>query len=367
MSNKVPTFDVIIIGGSHAGLSAALLLGRSLRKTLIIDGGKPRNEPSPEAHSLYTRDGQDPMALLKIGKEQLTPYKTISFESGFVREARKTREGFEVEHNGQKLATKIVILATGLNDQMPDVPGFKELWGKKVLHCPFCHGFEAMGLKIGYVGKPGAVANANTMYGHWYDDLIMVTNDQEFTPEDVQVCKASKVPLLEGKIVSLSDTDNGLAVITNKGEISLGRLYLGTSVKTQQRTSREIRLRTGAGTSPWQGPVGESRRKLPDNGRWCLRHRRFERKLHSGGFRHVLWRQSSFFAQSTTLGFRLPRPAAEVMCRVAIPKNTSLRPSEREVEDRSPGIARRTLHQVVLFRFENQRHAERNRRHHVDP
>ncbi len=250
MSNKASSFDVIIIGGSHAGLSAALVLGRSLRKTLIIDNGKPRNEPSPVAHSLYTRDGQDPMALLKMGKEQLTPYKTISFENGFVREARKTRGGFEVEHNGQTLTTKIVILATGLKDQMPDVPGFKELWGKKVLHCPFCHGFEAMGLKIGYVGKPGAVANANTMYGHWYDDLIMITNDQEFTPEDVQACKTSKVPLLEGKILSLSDTENGLAVITDKVEISLGRLYWELPLKRNSELAEKL----GCELEPEQAP-----------------------------------------------------------------------------------------------------------------
>jgi thioredoxin reductase len=258
---KVPTFDVIIIGGSHAGLSAALILGRSLRKTLIIDDGKPRNEPSPEAHSLYTRDGQSPMALIKIGKEQLAPYKTISFESGFVREARITGDGFEVEHNGQTLTTKIIILATGLKDQMPDVSGFKELWGNKVLHCPFCHGFEVMGLKIGYVGKPGAVAKANTMYGHWYDHLVMVTNDQEFTPADVQACKASNVPLLEGKILSLSDTENGLAVSTDKGEMSLGRLYWEIPLKRNSELAEKL----GCELEPEQAPDKGQLIKVDEN------------------------------------------------------------------------------------------------------
>ncbi len=234
------TYDVIIIGGSHAGLSAALLLGRSLRKTLIIDGGKPRNEPSPEAHSLYTRDGQDPMALLKLGKEQLAPYKTVCFENGFVREARTAGDGFEVEHNGKTLTTKIIILATGLTDLMPDIPGFKELWGKKVLHCPFCHGFEAIGLKIGYIGKPGAAANANTIYGHWYDDLVMLTNDQDFTAEDVQACKASNVPLIQGRIVSLSDAENGLTVATDRGDMSLGRLYWEVPLKRNSELAEKM-------------------------------------------------------------------------------------------------------------------------------
>jgi len=255
------TFDVIIIGGSHAGLSAALLLGRSLRKTLIIDGGKPRNAPSPEAHSLYTRDGQDPMLLLKLGKEQLAPYKTVSFENGFVREARKIEDIFEVEHNGRTVMTKIIILATGVTDLMPDVPGFKELWGKKVLHCPFCHGFEAMGLKIGYVGKPGTVANANILYGHWYEDLMMLTNDQEFTSEDIEACKAANVPRVEGKIISLSDAENGLLVDTDKGDVSLGRLYWELPL----RRNTELAEKLGCELEPEQAPGKGQLVKVDEN------------------------------------------------------------------------------------------------------
>lgn len=247
------TYEVVIVGGSHAGLSAALLLGRSLRKTLIIDGGRPRNKSSSAAHSVYTRDGQDPMVLIELGKEQLAPYPTVSFESGFVRECRKADDGFEVEHNGQTLTAKVVILATGLKDLMPEIPGFKELWGKKVLHCPFCHGFEAMGLKIGYVGKPGAAANANTMYGHWYDDLLMLTNGQEFTTEDVQACKASNVPLVEGQIASLSDAENGLTVGTDKGKVSLGRLYWDVPVKRNSELAEKLGCELEPERAPGKG------------------------------------------------------------------------------------------------------------------
>lgn len=233
-------YDVIVIGGSHAGLSAALVLGRSLRRALIIDGGKPRNEPSPEAHSVYTRDGQSPMLLIKLGKEQLAPYTTVSFEGGFVEVVRKAGDSFEVEHSGRILQTKTIILATGLTDLMPDIPGFRELWGRKVLHCPFCHGFEALGLRIGYVGKPGAVAQSNTMYGHWHDDLVMFTNALEFSSEEIRACSESGVPVSSGKIQSLADADNGLTVNTDEGEVQLGSIYWEIPVKRNSALAEEL-------------------------------------------------------------------------------------------------------------------------------
>jgi thioredoxin reductase len=251
----MPSYDSIIIGGSHAGLSAALVLGRSLRKTLIIDGGEPRNKPSLKAHSLYTRDGQSPMLLLQIGREQLEPYPSIEFQEGFVREVRRVGDGFEVEHNGQTIVGKTMILATGLTDLMPETPGFAELWGKKILHCPFCHGFEAMGLSIGHVGKPGAVANANTLYGHWYDDLVVLTNGQDLTAADLQSCTSSGVSLIEGRIESLSEVEDGLLVTTDRGKLSLGRLYWEVPVKRNSALAEMLECELEPELGPGKGQL----------------------------------------------------------------------------------------------------------------
>lgn len=218
-------YECIVIGGSHAGLSAALVLGRSIRRTLVIDADNPRNRPSKEAHNFYSRDGQSPMDLITLGKEQLAPYKTVEYVSGVVTSVRAHDDGFEVDFDDGAVRAKTLILATGASDGMLDVPGFAEFWGNRILHCPYCHGYEAMGSRVGYVTPPGTVAQYNTLLKHWYDDLVMFTNGQEFSAEELQRCADDKVRVVDGTIRSLTKASGGITVTTDAEALEVGYLY----------------------------------------------------------------------------------------------------------------------------------------------
>jgi thioredoxin reductase len=135
------TWEVVIVGGGPAGLSAALVLGRARRKVLVIDEGRPRNAASRAAHGFLTRDGIAPLELLRLGREQLQRYETVSWLADRVERAAPA---FRLDtKGGKRLACRKLIIATGLVDQLPDIPGLAELYGTRVFHCPYCDGFEA--------------------------------------------------------------------------------------------------------------------------------------------------------------------------------------------------------------------------------
>jgi len=141
-------FDVIIIGGSYAGLSAALALGRSLRKVLIMDSGLPCNRSTPHSHNFLTHDGERPAVIAEQARTKVLAYKTVTWWNGLAVSGRKTGSGFEIitQNDGIFYGRKL-IFATGIRDILPDIKGFAECWGISVIHCPYCHGYEFRGEK----------------------------------------------------------------------------------------------------------------------------------------------------------------------------------------------------------------------------
>src|SRR5689334_3705559 len=143
-------FDVIIIGGSYAGLATAMALGRALRNVLVIDGGNPCNKQTPHSHNFLTNDGKTPKEIASLAKQQVRMYSTVSFLDGFATAGLKTTSGFEVQTQaGEVFTSKKLVFATGIRDVMPSIPGFAESWGISVLHCPYCHGYEVRHQKTG--------------------------------------------------------------------------------------------------------------------------------------------------------------------------------------------------------------------------
>ncbi|GAB3886909.1 NAD(P)/FAD-dependent oxidoreductase [Spirosoma agri] len=212
MYSTVDSFDVIIVGGSYAGLSAALLLGRSLRSVLVIDGGKPCNRQTPHSHSYLTRDGETPAQIAAVAKEQVRHYPTVSFIDDLVITAQAESAGFLVKTaGGQQVQSRKLVLATGVYDIMPPISGFAECWGRSVLHCPYCHGYEAHGQRL------GVLANGETAYEmalhiqHWSPTLTLFTNGPStLTPDQQQDLNQLGIPLVETTIAAIDHQDGQL-------------------------------------------------------------------------------------------------------------------------------------------------------------
>ncbi|MGI4870417.1 MAG: NAD(P)/FAD-dependent oxidoreductase [Janthinobacterium lividum] len=175
-------YDVLVVGAGSAGLSAALMLGRCRRRVLVADGGPPRNAPSPAVHDFFTHDGIRPSQLLAIGREQLAPYPTVELAGVQIESISPRKEGFalsgqftETQQPFRAQATR-VLLATGVEDVLPSLPGFRELWGTGVLHCPYCHGYEVRDQPLAVYGRGRAVVGLALLLTNWSRNLTVVTD-----------------------------------------------------------------------------------------------------------------------------------------------------------------------------------------------
>jgi thioredoxin reductase len=146
--------DVIVVGAGPAGMSAALILGRCGRDVLALDSNEPRNHASPALHGFLTRDGVDPWKLRELGRADLTKYPSVTLRQAKVESARRSANGFEVStQSGEIEQTRLLLLATGRIDPLPDIAGFREFYGRGVHHCPYCDGWEHRGKKLAVFGN----------------------------------------------------------------------------------------------------------------------------------------------------------------------------------------------------------------------
>lgn len=198
-------YDVIIIGGSYAGLSAALVLGRSLRRVLVIDAGQPANRQTPHAHGFLTRDGATPAELSAIARQQVSYYPTVQFWSETVLTAAKTADGFNViTKNGLQFWGRNVLLATGVYDIMPDLPGFAECWGRSVLHCPYCHGYEIHGEPLGILANGDTGYEMSTLIQHWSGPLTLFTDGPAtLTQAQQKTLTQLAIPIVETPLLAI--------------------------------------------------------------------------------------------------------------------------------------------------------------------
>ena len=170
-------YDAVVVGAGAAGLSAALVLGRSRRRVLILDGGEPRNAPSSGSHGFFTRDGAPPKELLRIGREQLTPYEGVRYRRAKARKAGGTSGAFEVVlEDGSTVFARRLVLATGVADELPDRPGFSELWGRGVYHCPYCHGWEVRDRPLAVLNSGVGTVERCVLIRNWSRDLVLLTD-----------------------------------------------------------------------------------------------------------------------------------------------------------------------------------------------
>jgi thioredoxin reductase len=222
-------FDVIIVGGSYAGLSAAMSLGRALRSVLIIDGGSPCNRQTPHSHNFITQDGEKPNVIAEKAKKEVLKYDTVKFLTDLAVNGTKTDKGFEIlTQSGKIFSTKKLVFATGLKDTMPNIEGFSECWGITVIHCPYCHGYEVKNQKTGILANGYAAFHLAKLIRNWTKDLTIFTNGKsELTQEQTDKIKRHHISIVEKEISSLKHK-NGVVeeiIFSDNSSFELKAIY----------------------------------------------------------------------------------------------------------------------------------------------
>lgn len=222
-------FDVVVIGGSYSGLASAMALGRSLRKTLVIDSGVPCNRQTPYSHNFITQDGRPPLAIAADARKQVEQYPTVTFINDWADSVMKTPSDFRIEtRSGRQFLARKIILATGVKDVMPDIPGFAECWGISVLHCPYCHGYEVRNEKTGILGNGDYAFEFAQLISNWTRDVIVFTNGPStLTNDQIERLSRHGIRIIEIRVVALKHNAGALANITfaDKSSIQLSVLY----------------------------------------------------------------------------------------------------------------------------------------------
>ena len=205
-------FDVVIVGGSSAGLSAALVLGRSLRNVVVIDDQKPCNRFSRASHGFFTRDGIPPAELMHIAQEQLGHYPSVTRKTATVLRIEKTEAGFEITSSDDaRLQARRVLLATGLHDELPQLDGIEALWGKSVFHCPYCDGYEVRGQSIAVYGTDETSLHLVMMLRNWTDRLALCAADVWQIPDELrEKLTQHDIKVIEQPVAALESTNTQL-------------------------------------------------------------------------------------------------------------------------------------------------------------
>ena len=216
--NDNKNFEIIIIGGSYAGLSAAMALGRALRNVLIIDNGKPCNIQTPYSHNFLTQDGKTPQEILTTSKIQVEQYKTVQFYNGTALNGTKTKTGFEIKTvAGDLFTAKKIIFATGVKDILPNIPGFAACWGISIIHCPYCHGYEYSNDKTGIFANGDLAYELGKLIYNWTKDLTIFTNGiSALTEAQTLKLKKHNIKIVEKEIENFSHNNGQVTCIVFK-------------------------------------------------------------------------------------------------------------------------------------------------------
>ncbi|MEO5755849.1 MAG: NAD(P)/FAD-dependent oxidoreductase [Mesorhizobium sp.] len=179
-------YDLAVVGGSFAGLSAAVQAARARRDVLVIDAGQPRNRFAEHSHGFLGQDGRSPGAILDDARKQLLAYPTAKVVNARVNMAAAAGDGFEVTtDSGETFSAARLVLATGVRDILPEVPGLTELWGKSVLHCPYCHGYEVSGGPLGVLATGPLSLHQAQLISDWGD--VTLFGNSQFEPDAEQM------------------------------------------------------------------------------------------------------------------------------------------------------------------------------------
>ncbi|TCI96794.1 NAD(P)/FAD-dependent oxidoreductase [Aeromicrobium sp. IC_218] len=221
--------DVIILGGGPAGLQAALTLGRLHRSVLLLDAGRYRNDPADHMHNFLAQDGTPPAELRHAARADLEAYDTVEVRDASADQVSGSTDDFSVRlADGSVEQARRIVLATGLRDEVPDVPGLAELWheGDLVAHCPFCHGHEMAGRVVGVLGAERA-GHLVAMMGPVAASLVVLDDDEPVDPAVAASLAERGASLVAGKVDRVERSADGLVAVVEGEPVALGGLFVG--------------------------------------------------------------------------------------------------------------------------------------------
>ncbi|MFC8360148.1 NAD(P)/FAD-dependent oxidoreductase [Streptomyces griseorubiginosus] len=264
------TYEVIVIGGGAAGLSAALVLGRSRRRTLVVDAGEPRNAPAAHMQGFLTRDGMPPAEFLAIGREEIERYGVELVRDRVVEVA----EGFAVTlASGRVLRARRLVVATGLRDELPEVPGVAERFGKDVLHCPYCHGWEVRDQAFGVLATSPLSVHQALMVSQWSRDVTFFLHEvaeADLAADDLRRLAAAGVEVVPGEVAELVVTDDRLTAVRLKDGTSQAREVVFTAPRAVPRSGLLERLGAELTETPFGAyPVVDATGRTSVPGVWA--------------------------------------------------------------------------------------------------
>jgi len=220
MSTQQNTYDVLVLGGGAAGLSAALVLSRAQRTVAVVDAGLPRNAPAARMHGFLSRDGMPPRDLPAVGRAEVASYGGVVLP-GTVAQVGRTTTGFDgLLADGTRLTARRLLVATGLVDELPDLPGVRGRFGRDVLHCPYCHGFEVRASKVGVLGGAPNSFHQVQLVRQWAGDVVFFSNGSLLTVEQREQREqlvARAIGVVDGQVTGLDVQDDRLCGVLVEG------------------------------------------------------------------------------------------------------------------------------------------------------
>jgi thioredoxin reductase len=246
-------YDVVVAGGGAAGLSAGLMLARARRSVLVVDGGSPRNAPATAVHGLFAREGTPPAELLERGREDVGRFGG-QVVRGEVRAAEREGDRFAVGlADGRETRARRLLVATGVVDELPDVPGLRERWGKDVLHCPYCHGWEVRDRAIGVLASGPMSIHQTLLFRQWSDDVtLFVHTAQAPAEEQAEQLAARGVGVVTGPVAALEVVDDRLTGV----RLADGTVVAREALVVASRVTVRAPFLEGLGLQAVQHPSG---------------------------------------------------------------------------------------------------------------
>jgi thioredoxin reductase len=266
-------YEVIVVGGGAAGLSAALVLGRARRHTLVVDAGEPRNAPAAHMQGYLSRDGMPPAEFLAVGREEIGRYgvelvrdRVVDVTSG---------EGFAVTlDSGRTVRARRLVIATGLKDELPEVTGVAERFGRDVLHCPYCHGWEVRDQAFGVLATMPMSVHQALMVSQWSKDVTFFLHtvaEEELSDDDLRRLAAAGVKVVPGEVAELTVEDDRLTGVRLADGTTHAREVVFTAPRAVPQTDLLERLGAELRETPFGAyPVVDETGQTTVPGVWAV-------------------------------------------------------------------------------------------------